>query len=92
MSIVCALQNCYGAPFIQTTSKDKELAQKMLTLRDETNELADYVTKLKNKSERLLQWKELNAVDTVPDFPRLTFEELNDLTLGKRIHHIDIYL
>ena len=89
---MCALQNCYGSPFIQTMSKDKELAEKMLTLRDETNELGDYVAKLKNKRKSLLQWKELNAADTVPDFPRLKFEELNDLTLGKRIHYINIYL
>ena len=26
-AIVCALQNCYGSPFIQTMSKDKELAE-----------------------------------------------------------------
>ncbi|CAF3713984.1 unnamed protein product [Rotaria socialis] len=82
IAIVCALQNSYGAPFIKSTTKDKELAQQMLQLRDQTNELGDYVTKLKNKTEKLLQWKELNAVDTAPDFPRLTFEELNDLTLG----------
>ncbi|CAF3216884.1 unnamed protein product [Rotaria sp. Silwood2] len=87
IAIVCALQNCYGAPFIQSISKDKELAKKMLKLRDETNELGNYVAKLKNKSEKLLQWKELNANDTVPDFPRLTFEELNDLTLGELIHY-----
>jgi hypothetical protein len=38
---------------------------------------------LKDKIEKPLQWKELNAADTVPDFPKLTFDELNDLTLGK---------
>ena len=92
VAIVCALQNCYGAPFIQTMSRDKELAEKMLTLRDEINELDDYVAKLKNKRERPLQWKELDAADTVPDFPRLKLEELNDQTLGKRIHYINIYL
>lgn len=86
VAIVCALQNCYGAPFIKSMSKDKELAKKMLTLRDETNELGNYVANLRNKSEKTLRWQELNATDTVPDFPRLTFEELNDLTLGKRTH------
>ncbi|CAF1551517.1 unnamed protein product, partial [Rotaria magnacalcarata] len=82
IAIVCALQNSYGAPFIKSTSKDKELAQQMLKLLDQTDELGNYVIKLKNKTEKLLQWKELNSADTVPDFPRLTFEELNDLTLG----------
>ncbi|CAF1585446.1 unnamed protein product [Didymodactylos carnosus] len=82
VAIVCALQNSYGAPFIQSMKKDKELAQKMLHLRDETNELGDLVAKLRDKAEKPLQWKELDASDTVPDFPHLTFKQLNDLTLG----------
>ena len=40
----------------------------MLTLRDETDELGDYVAQMKDKRKRLLYWKELNAVGTVPDF------------------------
>ena len=81
LAIVCALQNAYGAPFIKSTLKDKMLAEKMLRLRDETNEQADFVARLKDKTEKALKWTELNAADTVPDFPRLSFEELNNLTL-----------
>lgn len=35
IAIVCALQNRYGTPFIKSTLKDKELAQKMLKLCDQ---------------------------------------------------------
>ena len=59
------------------------LAEKLFRLRDETNELADFVARLKDKTEKALKWTELNAADTVPDFPRLSFEELNNLTLGE---------
>lgn len=33
--------------------------------------------------KKIYNGKELDASDTAPDFPRLTFEELNNLTLGK---------
>ena len=44
---------------------------------------SNYVGKLKDKSQKQLQWKELNGVDTVLDFPKLTFDKLNDTTLDK---------
>ena len=81
VAIVCAPQNAYGAQFIKSTLKDKMLTEKMLRLLDETNELADFVARFKDKTEKALKWTELNAADTVPDFPRLSFEELNNLTL-----------
>ena len=81
VAIVCALQNAYEALFIKSTLKDRMLAEKMLRLRDETNELADFVVRFKDKTEKAFKWTELNAADTVPDFPRLSFEELNNLTL-----------
>ena len=83
LAVVCALQNCYGAPFIQSTSKDKQLAEKIMALCDVTNELGEYVARLKDKSEKALRWNELDEADTVADFPKLTFSELNDLTLGE---------
>ena len=55
LAIVFVLQNCYGTPLVQAVSKDKEVAKKMLSLRDETNEFGNYVSKFKNKSEKLLQ-------------------------------------
>ena len=83
VAIVCALQNAYGAPFIKSTLKDKMLAEKMLRLIDETNELADFVARLKDKTKKARKWTELNEADTVPDSSRLSFEELNNLTLGE---------
>lgn len=59
------------------------MAEKILALCNVTNELGEYVARLKDKSEKALQWKELDAADTVADFPRLTFTELSDLTLGE---------
>jgi hypothetical protein len=66
VAIVYALQNAYGVPFIKSTLKDEKFTEKMLRLRDETDEL--------------------DAAETVPDIPRLSFEELNDLTLGEFYH------
>ena len=44
---------------------------------------SNYVANLKDKSQRQLQWKELNGVDTVLDFSKVTFDKLNDTTLDK---------
>ena len=82
VDIVCALQNAYGAPLIKSALNDKKLAEKMLRLRDKTNELGDFVARWKEKSEKSIKWTDLDATDTVSDFPKLTFEELNELTLG----------
>ena len=47
-----------------------------------------YKVVLKNKSEKLVQWKEISATDTAPEFPRLTFDELNEITLDELIYHL----
>ena len=83
VAIVCDLQNAYGAPFIKSTLKDKSLTENMLRLRDETNEIGGFVARLKEKFEKSLKLAELNAADTVLDFPRLNFGELNDLTFNE---------
>ena len=92
IAIVCALQDCCGTLLIQYVSKDKEVAKKTLRLLDETNQPGNYVTKLENKSEKLVRWKNLNATDAALEFPRLTFEELNALTLGELIDHLYMFL
>ena len=63
----------------------------MLSLPDETNKLGNYVSKLKNNSEKLLPWKERSATDTVPEFPRLTFNELNEITLAELVYHLEVF-
>ena len=81
VGIVCALQNAYGAPLIKSALNDNKLAE-MLRLRGKTNELGDFVARWKEKSEKSIKWADLDATDTVSDFPKLTFGELNEITLG----------
>ncbi|CAF3659116.1 unnamed protein product [Rotaria socialis] len=54
----------------------------MLRLATQSNNIKTYVDRLKSKSEKSLKWTLLNAKYSVKDFPRMTFNELNDLTLG----------
>ena len=82
VGIVCALQNAYGTPLIKSALNDKKLAEKMLRLPDKTNELGDFVALWKEKSEKSIKWADLDATDTVSDFPKLKLGELNELTLG----------
>lgn len=81
-AIVCALINAYRPLFIADISKDNAIADRMLKLATQSNDIKTYVDKLKSKSERSLTWTLLNAKHLVKDFPHLTFNELNDLTLG----------
>ena len=82
VGIVCGLQNAYGDSLIKSTLTDKKLAEKMFRLRDKTNELKDFVARWKEKSKKSIKWSDLDAAGTVSDFPKLTFEELNELALG----------
>ena len=82
VGIICALQSAYGAPLIKSALNDKKLAEKMLRLGDKTNELGHFVARWREKSEKSIKWVDLDAAGTVSDFSKLTFEELNELTLG----------
>ncbi|CAF2672623.1 unnamed protein product [Rotaria sp. Silwood2] len=81
-AIVCALINAYRPLFIADISKDNAIADRMLGLATQSNNIKTYIDKLKNKSDKSLKWTLLNANHLVKDFPRMTFNELNDLTLG----------
>ncbi|CAF1556584.1 unnamed protein product [Rotaria magnacalcarata] len=81
-AIVCALINTYRPLFIADISKDDAIADRMLRLATQSNNIKTYVDRLKSKSEKSLKWTLLNAKYSVKDFPRMTFNELNDLTLG----------
>ncbi|CAF1173234.1 unnamed protein product [Didymodactylos carnosus] len=80
--IVCALINCYRPVFVKDTSKDKEIDQKILELAHETNKIKEYIDKIKDKSEKQLKWTSINATDSVSNFPKMDFDELQVLTLG----------
>ncbi|CAF4809681.1 unnamed protein product [Rotaria magnacalcarata] len=81
-SIVCALTNAYRPLFVRDVSNDDKIADTMLSLLTESNKLKDYVDKLKNKSEKTLKWLHIDAHNAVQDFPILSLDKLNDITLG----------
>ena len=81
-AIVCALMDAYRPLFIADISKDDAIADRMLRLATQSNNIKTYVDTLKSKSEKSLKWILLNAKYLVKDFARMTFNELNDLTLG----------
>ncbi|CAF2624748.1 unnamed protein product [Rotaria sp. Silwood2] len=80
--IVCAMINCYRPVFIQDTSHDSEIAEKMLKLARETNKIKDYVERMKSKSEKRLKWIAMDAANAISDFPKMNFNKLQELTLG----------
>jgi hypothetical protein len=47
---VYALINCYRPVLVKDTSKDKEIAEKILQLAGETNKIKEYIEKLKDKN------------------------------------------
>ena len=81
-SIVCALINAYRPLFVRDASNDDKIADTMLSLLTESNKLKAYVDKLKNKNEKNLKWIHIDAHNSVQDFPILSLDQLNDLTLG----------
>ena len=80
--IVCAMINCYRPVFIQDNSHDEEIAAKMLQLAGETNKIRNYVENLKAKPPKRLKWIATDAVNALPTFPKMNFNELQELTLG----------
>ena len=80
--IACAMINCYRPVFIQDTSRDNEIAEKMLKLAHETNKIKDYVESMKSTSVKKLKWIAINAVNAISDFPKMNFNKLQELTLG----------
>ena len=81
-SIICSLINRFSHVYVSDTSKDNKLAEKILNLLKETNELQKYVKQLKDDSEKKLKWAALDASGSINDFPRLSLDSLMDLTLG----------
>ena len=80
--IVCALINCYRPIFVKKTSKDKEIADKILQLAGEANKIKEYVEKLRDKNGKQSKWTNVNAINSVDSFPKMSFNELQELTLG----------
>ena len=63
--IVCTLINCYRPVFVKDTRKDREIAEKILQLANETNKIKEYIEKVKDKDGKQLKWTNLNATNSV---------------------------
>ena len=59
--IVCALINCCRLVFVKDTSIDK---------------IKQYIEEFKDKNEKQPKWTDLNATNSVDNFPKMTFDEL----------------
>ncbi|CAF4095453.1 unnamed protein product [Rotaria sordida] len=81
-SIVCAIINRFTSTFISDTSKDQVIAEKMLQLLQQSNELKQYIDSLKDDSDRNIKWYNLDAARALNDFPIFSYQNLMDLTLG----------
>lgn len=79
--IVCAIINCYRPVFIQDTTRDGEIAKQMLKLADETNVIKKIVENMKMKHKKM-SWTAKEASNAALDFPKMDFNELQELTLG----------
>ncbi|CAF5104213.1 unnamed protein product [Rotaria sp. Silwood1] len=80
--IICAIINRYRPVFVKDTSKDQQIGEKILKLLRETNKIKTYVENIKNNTEKKLKWMPMNATNSMPNFPRMNFDELQELTLG----------
>ena len=80
--IVCVMINCYRPAFIEDTSHEKEIVAKMLQLAGETNKIRNYVENMKTKPAKRLKWIAMDAVNPLPSFPKMNFNQLQQLTLG----------
>ena len=55
--------------------------KKISSLIDETNALQEYVKEIKDDNEKKPMWTGLDASEAVKDFPRLSLDDLMELTL-----------
>ena len=67
-AIVCALINAYRPLLIADISKDDAIADRILRLATQSNNIKTYVDNLKSKSEKSLKWTLLNAKYSIKDF------------------------
>ena len=80
--IVCEIINCYRPVFIQDTSHDNEIAEKVLELVCETTKIKDLIESMKSKPVERLKWFAMNAANAISDFPEMNFNKLQELTLS----------
>ena len=81
-SIVCALINAFRPLFVRNISNDDVLADKMLSLINESNKLKESIDTLKVNGTKNLNWTRIDASNTFRDFSVLTLDQFNEITLG----------
>ena len=83
-SIVCALINRFCLNFLYDTinSRDKEIAEKILQLVEQSNKLKQYIDTLKENLDNNFNCYNLDAAQVLNDFRIFSYESLMDLTLG----------
>ena len=81
-SIVCAIINRFSSTFLYDTSNDKETAEKILQLAEQSNKLKQYIDTLKENPDNNFKWYNLDAALVFNDFPISSYESLMNLTLG----------
>jgi hypothetical protein len=79
--LVCAILNKYHSLCIVDTSKDQELARRMLESVGRTNRLKEYVEKCK-ELVRETRWLWMDASDAIKDFPILSINDFTQMNFG----------
>ena len=79
--IVFALINRYRPVYVRDISKDKETGQKILQLADETNNVKEYIEKINDENGKQPKWTDLNISNSINNFWKMNFDELQELTL-----------
>ncbi|GBP88771.1 hypothetical protein EVAR_65370_1 [Eumeta japonica] len=78
--IICAVLNAFHPARIKNTEDDEIIAQRMLDLVERPNYLKQMVEE-KGWMRKKAIWTKLTDTD-LQDFPRLTWDELRQLTIG----------
>lgn len=78
--IGCALINCFCPPLSNNSPKNDRIAERALELVNKENELQKRVEDEK-MDRRTKSWKKA-SIEECPNFPRLSVEDLESITLG----------
>lgn len=78
--IGCALINCFCPPLSTHSPKHDKIAERALELVDQENVLQKRV-EVEKMDRRTQEWKKA-SLDQFPEFPKLSIEDMEDITLG----------
>jgi len=78
--IVCAICNAFRPPRVKKNDEQEIVAKRMLRLVEKPNQLK-LLVETENWTKQRVIWQKMEA-QTLKDFPKLTLNELRNLTLG----------